>query len=68
MRPTASSYLASLERQLREYGIHDAFVGVMVKLGAKGIEQIIEVPLSESERLGLHKAAEAVKELVRLVQ
>ncbi len=51
-----------------EYGIHDAFVGVMVKLGAKGIEQIIEVPLSESERAGLHKAAEAVKELVKLVR
>jgi malate dehydrogenase len=51
-----------------EYGIHDAYVGVMVRLGAGGIEQIVEVPLSETERAGMQKAAEAVKELVALVQ
>jgi malate dehydrogenase len=47
-----------------EYGIHNLFVGVPVKLGAKGIEQIVEIELSENERVQLHKSAAAVKELV----
>lgn len=51
-----------------EYGIHDAYVGVMLKLGANGIEQIIEPPLSEAEKAGMRKAADAVKELVGLIQ
>jgi malate dehydrogenase len=51
-----------------EYGIQDAYVGVMLKLGAKGIEQIIETPLSDSEKAGMQKAADAVKELVGLIQ
>ena len=32
-----------------EYGIHDLFVGVPVKLGAKGVEQIIEIKLTADE-------------------
>ncbi|MFN8556901.1 MAG: malate dehydrogenase [Dehalococcoidia bacterium] len=51
-----------------EYGIQDAYVGVMIKLGAGGIEQIIETPLSEAETGGMRKAADAVKELVGLIQ
>jgi malate dehydrogenase len=51
-----------------EYSINDAYVGVMLKLGAKGIEQIIETPLSDSEKAGMQKAADAVKELVGLIQ
>jgi malate dehydrogenase len=51
-----------------EYGIQDTYVGVMLKLGAKGIEQIIETPLSDSEKAGMQKAADAVKELVGLIQ
>jgi malate dehydrogenase len=50
-----------------EYGINDLFVGVPVKLGAQGIEQIVEVELSESERALLKKSAEAVKELVEVM-
>jgi malate dehydrogenase len=50
-----------------EYGISDAYVGVMLKLGAAGIEQIVEPPLSESEQAGMRKAADAVKELVGLI-
>ncbi len=50
-----------------EYGISDAYVGVMLKLGATGIEQIVEPPLSESEHAGMRKAADAVKELVGLI-
>lgn len=51
-----------------EYGIRDAYVGVMLRLGAAGIEQIIEPPLSDSEKAGMTKAAAAVKELVALIQ
>src|SRR5919206_1726437 len=43
-----------------EYGIRDLFVGVPVKLGAKGVEQIVEVELDENERALLKKSAEAV--------
>jgi malate dehydrogenase len=47
-----------------EYGISDLFVGVPVKLGAKGIEQIIELKLSAEEQQALKKSASAVQELV----
>ncbi len=50
-----------------EYGINGLFVGVPVKLGAQGIEQIVEVELSESERGLLKKSADAVKELVEVM-
>jgi malate dehydrogenase len=51
-----------------EYGIHDLFVGVPVKLGAKGVEQIVEVPLTAEEKVALHKSAGAVKELVDVIK
>ena len=38
-----------------EYGIHDLFVGVPVKLGASGVEDIIQITLTESERAALQK-------------
>jgi len=47
-----------------EYGIHNLFVGVPVKLGAQGVEQIVEIELDEHERALLQKSADAVKELV----
>ena len=47
-----------------EYGIKGLFVGVPVKLGAKGIEQIIEIKLTPEEQTALDKSADAVKELV----
>jgi len=46
-----------------EYGIKDLFIGVPVKLGAKGIEQVIEIKLSSEEQAALHKSAAAVQEL-----
>jgi malate dehydrogenase len=46
-----------------EYGISNLFVGVPVKLGEKGIEQVIEISLTNEERSALHKSAAAVKEL-----
>src|SRR5579872_6889992 len=50
-----------------EYGINGLFVGVPVKLGSQGVEQIVEVELSESERALLKKSADAVKELVEVM-
>ncbi|HDQ03994.1 MAG TPA: malate dehydrogenase [Deltaproteobacteria bacterium] len=47
-----------------EYGISNLFVGVPVKLGSKGIEQIIELKLSAEEQQALNKSAAAVQELV----
>ena len=50
-----------------EYGIHDLFVGVPVKLGARGVEQIIEITLTPEEDAALKKSAAAVKELVTVI-
>jgi malate dehydrogenase len=46
-----------------EYGIRDLFIGVPVKLGAKGVEQVIEIKLTPEESAALHKSAAAVQEL-----
>jgi malate dehydrogenase len=51
-----------------EYGIRDLFVGVPVKLGSRGIEQVIELKLTESERAMLQKSADSVAELVRVMK
>ena len=50
-----------------EYGIQGLFVGVPVKLGARGIEQIIQIKLTPEEDAALKKSAGAVKELVDLI-
>jgi len=47
-----------------EYGIKGLFVGVPVKLGARGIEQIIEIKLTNEEKFALDKSAAVVRELV----
>ncbi len=47
-----------------EYGFQNIFVGVPVKLGAGGVEQVIEIELNEGERAQLQKSADAVKELI----
>jgi malate dehydrogenase len=50
-----------------EYGISNLFVGVPVKLGSRGIEQIIEINLTTEERAALQKSAAAVQELVTVL-
>src|SRR5947209_14101601 len=50
-----------------EYGINGLFVGVPVKLGERGIEQVIEINLTLEERAALQKSAAAVKELVGII-
>ena len=47
-----------------EYGINGLFVGVPVKLGARGIEKIYEIKLTADEQAKLHKSAASVQELV----
>ncbi len=50
-----------------EYGINNLFIGVPAKLGAKGLEQIIEIELMEQERTLLQKSADAVRELIKIM-
>jgi malate dehydrogenase len=50
-----------------EYGIKGLYVGVPVKLGVKGIEQIIQIKLTAEEQTALNKSADAVKELVGVI-
>ena len=51
-----------------EYGINGLFVGVPVKLGAKGIEQIYQIKLTEDEKGMLAKSAASVQELVDILK
>jgi len=50
-----------------EYGINDLFIGVPVKLGSNGIEEIVQIKLTDKENAALQKSADAVKELVGLL-
>lgn len=50
-----------------EYGVQDLFVGVPCKLGGNGLEEIIEITLTPDEAAALKKSAEAVRELVGII-
>jgi len=50
-----------------EYGIRGLFVGVPAKLGARGVEQVIEIKLTPEENAALQKSAAAVKELTDII-
>ncbi len=47
-----------------EYGIHNLFIGVPVKLGSAGVEEIVEIKLTDEENEALQKSAQAVQGLV----
>jgi len=47
-----------------QYGIEDLFCGVPAKLGAGGVEEIVQIDLSEDERAALQRTAGSVRELV----
>jgi malate dehydrogenase len=51
-----------------EYGIRDLYIGVPVKLGARGIEQIIQIKLTPEEQAALNRSAAAVQELVDVMK
>ena len=50
-----------------QYGINDVYVGVPVKLGSNGVEEIVELNLNGAELNALRKSAEAVQELVEVM-
>jgi malate dehydrogenase len=50
-----------------EYGINGLFVGVPCKLGARGVEDVIQIKLSAAEQSALENSAGAVKELVAVI-
>jgi malate dehydrogenase len=50
-----------------EYGVNGLYVGVPCKLGANGLEQIIEINLMTEERIALQKSAASVQELVNVL-
>ena len=71
----AESYLRDKKRVLPcaawlngEYGIKNLYVGVPVVIGAKGVERIVELDLTGSERSEFDKSAAAVKALVDACQ
>jgi malate dehydrogenase len=51
-----------------EYGINDLFIGVPVKLGASGAEEIIEIQLTDEEQAALQKSADSVQELKEVLK
>jgi malate dehydrogenase len=51
-----------------EYDMKDVYLGVPVKLGAKGMEQIVEIALTAEEKQALGKSADAVRELFRILK
>jgi malate dehydrogenase len=50
-----------------EYGVNGLFVGVPCKLGARGLEQIIQIKLTTEEQAAVKKSADAVQELVKVI-
>ena len=50
-----------------EYGINGLYAGVPIKLGSKGVEEIIEVDLTQEESKALKNSAESVKELIQIM-
>ena len=50
-----------------EYGINGLFVGVPAKLGAQGVEEIIQIKLTAEENAALQKSAASVRELVTVL-
>ena len=51
-----------------EYGIHDLYVGVPVKLGRAGAEEIFQIQLTREEQSQLERSASAVQELVKILE
>ncbi len=51
-----------------EYGIRDCYLGVPVKLGSGGVEEIIEIELNKEEREALNRSAESVRKLIQEIR
>jgi malate dehydrogenase len=50
-----------------EYGIDGLYMGVPVKIGARGVEEVVELDLSDDERAALSASADAVREVVAVL-
>ena len=50
-----------------EYGFNDLFIGVPVKLGKNGVEEVIQIQLTDDEAAALKKSADSVEELKRVL-
>ena len=71
----AEAYLLDQKRVLPaatllngEYGYNDLYVGVPVVIGGKGVEKIVEIPLSDNEKAMLAKSAESVRGVVEVAR
>src|SRR5258706_1861399 len=71
----AESYLKNQKRVLPcavhvngAYGIKDLYVGLPVVIGEKGVERVVELDLTDSEKSGLAKSADAVQGLIDACQ
>jgi malate dehydrogenase len=51
-----------------EYGMKDVYLGVPVKLGRRGVEQVIEISLTPEESVALQKSADSVRELFGMLK
>jgi malate dehydrogenase len=51
-----------------EFGIKGLYVGVPVQLGARGVEKVWDIKLTEAEGAALRKSADAVQELVKILK
>jgi malate dehydrogenase len=51
-----------------EYGINGVYAGVPVKLGSSGIEEIVNLNLSDEEKAGLTNSSKAVEELIQIMK
>lgn len=51
-----------------EYGMKGLFIGVLCKLGGKGMESVVELKLNDTERAGLEKSGAAVRDLVEALK
>jgi malate dehydrogenase len=51
-----------------EYGYRNIFLGVPVKLGAAGVEQVVEIELSDQEKHALEHSASSVRDLLKVMQ
>ena len=66
----AESYLKNLKKKLPcaaylngEYGVKDLYVGVPVVIGSGGVEKVVEINLTEEEKLNFNNSIKAVQEL-----
>ncbi len=59
--------LAAAAKLNGEYGLNDLYLGVPVVMGKSGVEKIIEIQLTEAEKLALAGSAERVRSLLAII-